>query len=56
MQTPIVNETSVRRSIADADDFGIEIAPASSSIEPTREAPAALAWEATAVAPRRSMA
>lgn len=55
MQTPIVNENPVRRSIADADDFALEIAPTSSSVDPTREPAAAPAWDAT-MAPRRSMA
>jgi hypothetical protein len=54
MQTPIVNETPVRRSIADPDDFGLEITQSAAPLAPAGE-PAPPAWEAT-TAPRRSMA
>ena len=55
MQTPIVNETSPRRSIAEPDDFGLDLAPRElATSEPERERPAP-AWDSTLV-PRRSIA
>ena len=56
MQTPIVHETPARRSIADPDDFAIELAPRTAATAPQpapRQTPPA--WEAT-LAPRRSVA
>lgn len=53
METPIVNETHVRRSIAEPDDFALELVEGATAPEP----PALPSWEATVVAaPRRSIA
>jgi hypothetical protein len=56
MQTPIVNETNVRRSVAEPDDFALDLVPRGPAHEAPREQPAPPAWEATTMAPRRSMA